>query len=415
MTEGISTLYSQRATQSLESPLISTYRDSSTIRYRLGTGLPDTGLFPIAELEEYATRALRERGVECLAYGMGGRGGFAGPLSFRETLAKRTFEHDGRDVGADGIVLASGASHGLSLAANAYLSPGDAVLVESYSWPWALRFMTDAGATIAPVPMDDDGMIVDELEPRIQEVKASGKCPKMIYTIPTFHIPTGTCMPKERRLDLLEVAQRHKLIVLEDNLYFDLRYKGETVPSLLALDESGLVLQSNGFSKTLACGLRMAWVAGTPEATLPLELVRQDLGVNQWTAHMLSMWVSDGRWDVHLERILASARSKYEVTLLALRKYCEPYVHFFVPDGGIYFWLKFAPEVDPDKFCQRIEADGVGVAPGERFSPGQQAALPGWDIHVGDGFFRIAFVDVPEDSLEKSIAVLGKCLADSAT
>jgi DNA-binding transcriptional MocR family regulator len=195
-------------------------------------------------------------------------------------------------------------------------------------------------------------------------------------------------MPTERRLELLEVAQRHKMVVLEDNLYFDLRYKGETVPSLLALDESGLVLQSNGFSKTLACGLRMAWVAGTPEATLPLELVRQDLGVNQWTAHMLSMWVSDGRWDVHLERILASARSKYEVTLLALRKYCEPYVNFFVPDGGIYFWLKFAPEVDPGKFRQRIETEGVGVAPGERFSPGQQAALPGWDINVGDCFFR---------------------------
>src|SRR5271163_3416583 len=102
MTEGMSTLYSQRAMRSLESPLISTYRDANTIRYRLGTGLPDTDLFPIAELEEYATRALRERGVECLAYGMGGRGGFAGPLSFRETLARRTFDHDGRDVGADG-------------------------------------------------------------------------------------------------------------------------------------------------------------------------------------------------------------------------------------------------------------------------------------------------------------------------
>ena len=89
-------------------------------------------------------------------------------------------------------------------------------------------------------------------------------------------------------------------------------------------------------------------------------------------------------------------------------------MHFFVPDGGIYFWLKLAPEVDPDKFRRRIEEEGVGVAPGERFSPGQQAALPGWDIFVRNCFFRIAFVDVPEDELERTIAVLGKCLADGA-
>lgn len=102
----------------------------------MGTGLPDTTLFPIEDLRRYASLALDTYGAACLTYGMGGPGNFAGPLVLRQALARRTLAREGRDLGPDGIVLASGASHGIALAANAYLSPGDVVLAEELSWPW---------------------------------------------------------------------------------------------------------------------------------------------------------------------------------------------------------------------------------------------------------------------------------------
>ena len=400
----IASLYSTRAKDALANPLTRTYRDRSTIKHRMGSGLPDSALFPIDELKEYALRALSTYGVECLSYGAGGQGGFSGPLCLREELAKRTVGHDGRDLGPDGIVLTSGASHGLALAFNAYLSPGDAVFVESLSWPWAGRYITEAGGTVVTIPMDDDGMRVDQLGPAIATAQERGLHPKMIYTIPTFHIPTATCMPESRRTALLEVARDHNLVVLEDKLYYDLRYSGAAVPSLFAMDDTGMVLQQNGFSKTLATGLRLGWVSGTPEAMRPLEFIRQDLGVNQFVAYMLAMWVADGRWDDHTKVLVDSARHRHGIALKALTEYCVPYVTFAVPEGGIYFWLELAPEVDLDAFRRLLVEEGVDLAPGERFTGDDSQRR----------FFRLAYLDLSDEQLELSISVLGKCLAGAA-
>ena len=402
-TNDMSRLYSERSTAALANTLVGTYRNPATIKYRLGTGLPDSELFPIEELKEYSARALDERGKESLSYGLGGQGGFAGPLALREQLAKRTAGRHGREISPDGIVLTSGASHGLALTCNAYLSPGDAVFVEALSWPWASRYMTEAGAKIFHIPMDEDGMIVDRVEGIIEAARAEGLRPKMVYTIPTFHIPTATCMPLARREQLLEIVRKHDMVLLEDNLYADLRYTGERVPSFLALDDTGRVVQQNGFSKTLSTGLRMGWVTGTPEAMLAIEIIRQDLGVNQWMAHMLAMWMADGKWEDHIGRLVASAGRKHQIALKALRQYCEPLIRFQVPQGGIYYWCELAPEVDLATFNEQLVAEGVNVAPGERFS--------GEDD--GRRFFRIAYLDVPDDALDESIAMLGKCLSQS--
>jgi 2-aminoadipate transaminase len=403
MQSTIRALYSERAMRNADSATMTTYGQPREVKYPMGTGLPDATLFPIEDLRRYASLALDTFGADCLTYGLGGRGNFAGPFVLRQALARRTLAIQGRDIGSDGIVLASGASHGIALAAGAYLSPGDVVLAEELSWPWALRYMVEAGATISYVPMDAEGMVVDALEDLIPALRSQGLRPKMVYTIPTFHIPTGTCLPLARRRQLLSVAERHGLVVLEDNLYYDLRYAGRQVPSLLSLDESGLVLQSSGFSKTLATGLRMAWVAGSPEATLPLELVRQDLGVNQWTAHTLALWLEDGCWDKHLNVVLESARRKYHIALAALRRFCAPYLKFNPPEGGIYFWLELAPGLDATRFRELLDAEGVGIAPGERFAADD----------AGRRFFRLAFLDVDDHDLEAGIAAIGQCLARS--
>lgn len=403
---GISRHYSARAQATLAESFRATYRDRSAVKYAMGTGLPDSGLFPIDELQEYSARALATHGVECLSYGMGGQGGFAGPLALREQLAKRTLARDGRDVGPDGIVLTSGASHGAALVANAYLSPGDVALAEAQSWPWALRYMREAGATVVAVPMDDDGMVVGRLERQIIALKDEGKHPKLIYTIPTFHVPTATCLPEGRRRMLIDVAQRHDMVVFEDNLYYDLRYFGDPVSTLLSMDDAGVVVQNNGFSKTLAPGLRMGWVTGSTEAMLAVEMVRQDLGVNQWTAHMLALWMADGRYDRHLEVVRESARRKHGIVLKTLREHCQPYVRFNVPDGGIYFCLELAPHVDLDLFREQLDAEGVDIAPGERFA---------LDDERYRRYIRIAYLDVADDDLELFIAMLGKCLRASAS
>ena len=145
-------------------------------------------------------------------------------------------------------------------------------------------------------------------------------------------------------------------------------------------------------------------MAGSPQATLPLELVRQDLGVNQWMAHTLALWLDDRRWDKHLDLVLESARRKHRVALSALWRFCEPYLRFTVPEGGIYFWLELAAGVDATRLRALLDDEGVGIAPGERFTPDE----------AGRRYFRLAFLDVDDRDLEAGIAVIGRCLARSA-
>ena len=399
----IASLYSPRARNA---PTASNVPPAFPVTVNFDQGLPDPALFPVDLLKRYLVETLDVDGAEALKY-FGGdhaddmRYGYVG---LRQRLAARIAARDGRDIDAAGVALVNGSTDGLALAVNAFVGPGDGAVVEAATYPHTRNFLIAAGATLRTVPLDDQGMVVDALPEVLDAMQADGVRPKMIYTIPTFHAPTGTVLPRSRRERLVEIAQQRGVMVLEDNCYYEFGYDAPPPPTLLALDHSGLVLQSDSFSKYVAPGLRMAWIAGAPIAVEAVVRVRQDFAVSQLLARAMERYVSDGQLDAHLAQLRDAYRHKRDVTAAALRKHCEPWVRFRPPDGGFYFWIELSDQIDWDGARERMAERGIAFRPGTQF------------VHDESGrrYVRISCIQVPEADIEPGIAALGAALAAAA-
>ena len=362
-----------------------------------GGGLPDPATFPIEELIADVATVLRRDGDSALQYG-----GLVGYDGLRESIAERSRRADGRAVDGGNVVLTTGSAHALSLACFAFVSAGDTVLIEAPTFAGSLRAIRSYGGRLVTVSVDERGMSVDDLEEKLAALKAEGRRPKLLYTIPNFHNPAGVTMSLERRRRLVRLAQEWQFLIVEDDAYGDLRYDGEPLPSLFALDDSGLVLKLGSFSKILAAGLRMGWAIGDPEVVGALTSVRHDMGVSPMVARTIAEF-SKVRLEPHIQRLIAHYRGKRDRMVAALGERCAPWVRFTTPEGGFFLWLELAPEVDPDALAQATADEDVGYVPGTSF------------FADGDGRrnLRLAFSFVPSDDIERGIAGLGRALSRS--
>jgi len=374
-------------------------------RINFDQGLPDPTLFPVDELRRCLDATLVEDGDDALRYfGAGGAHEMQyGHLGLRQLLADRLAARDGRPLGADGVTLVNGSTDGLALAANAFLGPGDGAVVEAATYPHTRRFIAATGATVGTVPVDEDGMVVEAL-PEVLDRMAEGGTPvKLISTIPTFHAPTGTVLPEGRRRALVELAAERGVMVLEDNCYVEFAYDAPAPPTLRAYDDAGVVLQSDSFSKYVAPGLRMGWIAGHPAAVEGVVRVRQDFSVSALLARALERFIVSGAYDAHLDELRRRYRHKRDLTAAALRQHCEPLVTFREPSGGFYFWLRIADEVDWDEARARAAAAGIALRPGSRFT----------DDESGPQHVRLSPIQVPDADIEPGITELGRALRAS--
>ena len=376
------------------------------VTYNFDQGLAAAETFPLDELAELARKVLERDGSKALEYGDVSRDYTElvyGYLRLRELLAERIARVQHRSLPAEGVILTSGSVQAIALAANAYLGPGDAAIVEASSFPYGMRYMESTGAVLATAAVDDDGMDVGEVERRLEELSASGLRPKLIYTIATFQLPTGTCLSLPRRRRLLELAKRWNTIVLEDNVYGELRFEGERLPTLLELDDSGLVIQSDSFSKTVVPGIRLGWLAGVPEAIAGVAAVRQDLGVSQWMSRIMAEYLAEGKLDPHIEAANRVYKLKRDAAVAALRRHCGDALRFRVPKGAFYLWLEIAPGHDVERVRELAALGGVYCRPGEVFTGDAS----------GRRFLRMSYSQVSVDEIERGAAVLGKALAQS--
>lgn len=384
------------------------------VTFNLDQGIPAEETFPMEDLERLSAEVLKKDGPRALEYISFGYDEdedqilylatyielVLGYTGLREELAKWMSGREGREFGADNFILASGSVQAIALAINAFVNPGDGVLLEAASFPYAQRYMQMRGADVRSVAIDSEGIDTDDLERRILEMKAEGVRPKMMYVIPTFQLPTCVVTPLERRKRLLELAAEHEIVVLEDNIYGDLRYEGEPLPTLLSLDESGLVIQSHGFSKIVAPALRIGWVCGGEKMIEGLAAVRQDLGVSQWLARTMTAFMREGRLDPHIASVNEVYRRRRDVAVEAVREHCGEFVNFEVPHGGFYLWLELDERVDWDRVGQLAAENGVMCRPGERF------------MAEGDArrFLRLAYSHAPDHELVRGIEALGEAI-----
>ena len=381
---------------------------TAPIFYNFDMGLAAEETFPLEDFQRLSREVVARDGGGALQYG-DTSGGYAemvygyGPL--RRRIAERIAQRDGVDVEADGVLLTSGSVQAIALAINGFLDPGDAVIIEAPSFPYAIRYMQTLGAQVHAVPVDGDGMDVDAVERKIDELTAAGVRVKAVYTISTFQLPTGTCMSLERRKKLVGLAHERGFMIIEDHVYGDLRFEGERLPTLLSLSGGDLVVQADSFSKTIAPGLRLGWLVGKPEAVNAALAVRQDLGVSHWISRMMDMFLAEGKLDPHIEMVNRVYHAKRDAAVAALREHC-PHVSlpFGIPKGAFYLWCELEQGITSARVHELAQEEGVFARPGEAFF--------GWA--TDRQFFRISYSHVQEDEIERGMAAFGRAVAKAA-
>lgn len=384
------------------------------VTFNLDQGIPAEETFPMEDLKRLAVEVLDRDGPRALEYISFDYDEaedqiiylatyielVLGYTGLRDELARWMSAREGRELDADNFILASGSVQAIALAINAFVNPGDGVLLEAASFPYAMRYMEMRGADIRSVGIDSQGIDVDDLERRILEMKADGVKPKLMYVIPTFQLPTCVETPLDRRKRLLELAAEHEILVLEDNIYGDLRYGGEPLPTLLSLDEAGVVMQSHGFSKIVAPALRIGWVCADKKIIEGLAAVRQDLGVSQWLARIMTAFMREGKLDPHIASVNEVYRRRRDVAVAAVREHCGEFVNFEVPQGGFYLWLELDERVEWDRVGELAAERGVMCRPGERFMADGDARR----------FLRLAYSHAPDHELVRGIEALGEAI-----
>ena len=387
-------------------PLIPLGGQGVPIRYDFDQGLPAHETFPYQALAELARRTLDEDGAPALEY-IDPRFGYAdmslGYGGLREIIARRIAERQGRTIGSDGVILTQGSTQAIALAIDAFVNPGEVAIVEEVTFGHCLRFLEMAGADIRRVPVDDDGMDIDAVERVLADAQAQGKRVKLVYCIANFQVPTGTELSLARRRRLVALAARHGFVLLEDDVYGELRFAGEALPTMFGMEgdatRDGLVLQCGSFSKTIAPGLRLGWMAGAPQAIGAMAIMRQDLGVSQWTCRLLGRYVAEGGYDRHVAEVRDVYRRKCALASATLRAACGNLLRFRPPRGGFFLWGAIDDRVDWQRAQPEIRAAGIMLRPASRFANEDQRPL-----------IRLAYGHCDDQTISEGLGLLGQIL-----
>jgi len=331
-------------------------------------GLPAPEVFPIKEFKSACQRVLDDQGPQSLQYGT-----TDGYLPLREMIARHTARY-GIEVTFDNILITSGSQQALDLLGKIFINPGDRILVESPTYVGALQAWNAYGAEFIPVPYDENGMITDELEDKLRIG------PKFIYALPNFQNPTGGTLSFERRLKLIELAERYGVPIIEDDPYGQLRYEGEHLPALNVLDSqtrtqnecySGNVIYLSTFSKTLAPGLRLAWVIAPPEVIHKLVLAKQGTDLHTSTFNQIVAYevAHGGFLDRHVKFIREIYRERRDVMLETLQEHMPEGVYWTHPQGGLFLWVTLPENIDTKDMLVDAIQKNVAFVPGESFYP----------------------------------------------
>ena len=341
--------------------LITSVDHPDLISFSAGLGAKE--LFPIDEFGRTMRRVFRRDGSAAMEYGDP-----AGYPPLRETIAQ-ILTSQGVPTGAEEVLVTSGSMQAIALVAYLTLRPGDVVLVESPTYSMTIDLFRSMGARILGVPVDSQGMVVEQLETALQASQ-----PRLIYTIPTFHNPTGTCMSGQRRRMLIALADRYNVPILEDDFAGDLRYESRAQPALKALDPGGQVIYISTFSKMLMPALRVgSLVASGPVLGRLLALKRtMDLATSNLMQRALEAYITVGRYQAHLRRACRFYRRRRDVMLDALERFMPTGVQWRKPNGGLFLWLQLPEGCSADELFLQSSKEGVVFAPGSFFFPGQR-------------------------------------------
>lgn len=386
------TLELQAGTRELKSEESSKKGFRRTPLISFASGIGDSHLFPAEDFRKVLQTVMRRDGIAALDYG---EPNGHGPL--RETIT-HILASQGLQTQSENVLITAGSQQALSLVSQVLLKPGDVIMVESPTYSGALDLFRALGFKVVGVPVDKHGMQVEALEKLLQQHH-----PKLIYTIPTFHNPTGTCLSSQRRIQLIILADRYNIPILEDDFVGDLRYEGRNQPALKALDPGGRVIYVSTFSKILMPGLRVGFlVAEGPIYDRLVNFKRaNDLATSTLIQRALEVYVTVGRYQSYLRRSSQTFRKRRDAMLSCIQRHLPPEIRFDPPQGGLFLWLQIPENFSSEELQRLAWEEGVDFSPGTNFFPN------GDD---GRNWLRLNFVAQAPDQIEEGIKRLGKAM-----
>ncbi|WP_371368053.1 Histidinol-phosphate aminotransferase [Sporomusa rhizae] len=356
----------------------------------LAAGMPDPSLYPLNDFAQFFTSQSSFLDGADL-----GHTPTEGYTPIRNILSTMLTEK-GYGITPENTMIVSGSQQGLYLIAKVFLQPGDYVIVESPTYLGAIQLFSNSSARILSLPSSGP-LPFDLLEDYLIRYR-----PKLFYVMPTFQNPNGRVMPLEERRELLRLAAKHRLVIVEDDPYGELFYEEKPPLPLKALDSYGGVIALGTFSKMLFPGLRTGWVVAPEPVINRFALEKQyiDLHSSNLSQRLLYDYLHQGLLDNHLALVRTEYKKRRDFVAGALKRYCSPHLTFSIPAGGFYFWCSLTQDILTRQLLHEASKTGVSFVPGEAFYADASGAHE----------FRLCFVTQPEERLLEGIKRLSKAL-----
>jgi 2-aminoadipate transaminase len=352
-------------------------------------GLPAPELFPEKDLADAARDIFTKYGTSVLQYSV-----TEGLLALREKISAM-LDPDASHTGAQDIIITHGSQQGLDLLSKLYLEKGRVVFTETPSYLGAIQAFRLFQVDILPIASDDDGIQPKALLKAVKEQR-----PSLIYLMPNFQNPTGVSLSLERRKQVVDIVKEHDLLLLEDDPYGDLFFSGEKMPSLFTLGKSHNFIYMSSFSKTIAPGLRIAYLAGDEKMISKLAVVKQgtDLQTNTFGQYLVNEYLESGRFNKHKDLLRQTYRQRRDCMLAAIDKHFPDSVSRNCPNGGMFLWARLPEQYMAGHILLKCLEKKVAFVPGQEF----------YSDGSGENTIRLNFSNATPENIEEGIKRIGE-------
>jgi len=359
-------------------------------------GLPAPETFPVDDLKKIALEVLENEGAFALQYGT-----TEGDPLLRKLLAEK-HKREGLNIEIENLIITTGSQQALDLLARVLIDPDDYILCGLPSYLGGINAFLSYGAKLKGIPLDDHGMKPEELEKTVISLLNQGKKIKFIYTIPDFQNPAGITLPEERRLKIIEIAEKYDILILEDSPYREIRFEGKPQQMMYGLDTSGRVITLSTFSKILAPGFRIGWVLGHPLILEKIVLAKQtaDLCTSAFVQRIVARYLEKGLLERNLPKTIALYHERRDLMLKCFTKYMPSEVSWTRPEGGLFLFVTMPKELNASSLLKKAIQENVAFVEGSTFFCNNQ----------GTNTMRINFSYSNEKEIEAGVKRLARVI-----
>jgi 2-aminoadipate transaminase len=352
-------------------------------------GAPSLDIVAVDDLRAAADRAFERDPAGAFSYGTSK--GYPGLLDW---IAKK------HGIAEDQVIATNGSMQADAFLFEELVERGDTVVIEAPTYDRTLLSLQNLGANLLPIPLEADGIDVEALQRALE----GGAKPKLAHVIPNFHNPAGYTLSLEKRKRLIELADRFGFLVFEDDPYVELRFEGETLPTMLSLDQSDRVVYASSFSKTVCPGIRVGYLAGPAElvASVRKRATETYISPSMVSQAIVAEFCASGAIDRSIETVKAALRQRRDATSDALARDL-PDARFIPPDGGYFLWVDLPEGADVHALQDRARERGVVFVPGTDFL-----------IDGGESSLRMAYSGVSTEKIHEGISRLGEAYKELA-